>query len=435
MYYVLVDTQQQMPYYHVLKQTHPLRKQIQYISKKQSNVPSIHITDIIPDIVPYHDIYVSGRHLYTKPGVQLADYTDKEETPVPKLQGSISNLITHHRMKFILYDKDTYKTHGTLLLSQLIANKCLVLLVSGDHLSPEISQFYSDITVSISEDGIEEVSQQWNDTKAHVITELTTEFEQTFIKKSQGLPHYNDVELNTCNDIAVVAAPEDYYAASIPAETNRDKKGNQALHLSQTAGADSLPNITVIITHKDHVNSVLREMMVKYNKNTTRYPTHRITYIEQEAGSSLRTYVEQTQTDIVVLMAPDVLYLPHSMYAKVKLILDNPECQAVASNILGHYHIEENKSYTVYAKYPDADGLAFTREFFLRYPDIQDADDYFYHNRFSSVWDLPFNFNCLIIHTDKLPEKYQRGVNNKIHNNLFDAGVTQFMTKLYRKLN
>jgi len=415
----------------MLKMEHPEGSKMNCISKKQANVNYTELSTLVPDIIPYHDCLISCKHLYTQPGIRLGNIENNEEHLV---RSTYQNMfINHHRAKFMIYDKHCYDMHGVIVLSQLIANKCLVVLVT-DELPDNVVEFYSYITIPTTLNNLEEVSEIWNNTTARIITEISETFKTKYINMSKDMPYWTselELEPESCN--AVCEEPEDYHSTTEPAVTTRDKKGNQALHLSPTAGADSLPKITVIVLPITD-NNIIGEMLVKYNMNTTRYPKNKITYIHQSEGTTLRESAEKAQTDIIILMAPDTLYLPHSMYAKVKLMLDNPEYKAVASNILGHYHINENTSYTVYSKYPDQQSLAFKKAFFLRYPDCKDIDGYFYENQLSKVWNLPFNFNCVRIHQDPIEEEYLGGTDNRIHKNLFDSGITEFMTKLYRKL-
>lgn len=190
----------------------------------------------------------------------------------------------------------------------------------------------------------------------------------------------------------ITAVPLDRHAVAIPAETYIDKQGHEVLRLSQNSVEQ--PRVTVIILPYD---SNL-ELLHKYNMNTTKYPRNLITYVYQEKDRDLRSYVESADTDIIIIMSADTMYLPHSIYAKVKLL---EKYSAVGTCQIYKYHINCGKGELLpTSKYPASGTMAFKRHFFLEYPDCQRLDAYFYDNRWDNIATIACNFNCISISMD-----------------------------------
>jgi len=278
-----------------------------------------------------------------------------------------------------------------------------------------------------------DIKDKWNNARSNEITTITKDKYELFVEMSKNLPYFRSIEWKeSSNAILGYTDLEDIYTQIIDAKTHKDSTNNQCLELSSTAGADSLPFITVIVPFLNNINKI-SSLLLKYNINTSRYPKHRINYLYQLKDESFRLTVSKATTEYIVIMDHNMIYMPHSIYAKVKLLIDNAECSAVTSNIMCHYHISENKSYVLFNKVPTRNATAFERDFFLKYEDCCDIDEYFYNNRKSYVINMPFSYNCIQVHQDSLSDEYIED-NNKIHKSMFDDNIIQLMTKLYRLL-
>lgn len=427
MIFILVSRLQDMLYYNVLQEA-PSQNCFHYICKPQSGIKSVPIIDMMPDIMPYHPAFITGRHLYTQGGVRFGD---KESPGV--LLDTYDNIVTGiDHVKYVVYDQYCFSNYGTMLLSYLICNKCPVLLVKGT-LAPEVEEFYSRITQIVEPDGIDEMRSMWDNMRAGELGNIAEGHRRHFQEASKSLPLMKNIEFSEERNDAIVSMPLDRHAVAMPAETYLDKQGHEVLRLSQSIDQ---PRVTVIVTMNGDVNGNVNvdrqrlELLHKYNINTSKYPRNLITYVYQEAGTSLRSYVERADTEIIIMMAADMMYMPHSMYAKVKLLEKH---DAACTTSLYHYHVSQGKGELLSPqKYPAVGTVAFKKQFFLQYPDCQNLDQYFYDNRWNNICSFSCNFNCIAISLDPeskvsgtpiLPRMLSSSAKEFIISKLIHAGV------------
>lgn len=421
--YVLVETLQDMAYFNVLK-THYGNK-VKCISKPQSQISYVNCKDIIPTYVPYNSALINQdfKNVYTTVGINYDFELPMSEYYKTLTPTVINQTISTKNSKFIVI---TPKVYNSLLVSYLIANKNLVILVDADI---SVKTYYNMSTLFSTKEELEKLTKCLVEQSSASIKQMAEECYNKFCL-TDNVPNL-DLKMIPVIDNIIHELPEDIFVEPITAKTINDDKGNQNLKLSQTKGPESLPNITVInLKLEPDANDQLATHIDKYNKCTTRYPKHKITYIVQQE-QNLRTLVQQAETDIIVLESPSFIYLPHSLYAKVKLLLDN-DYQCIATFTPIHYHLKENISYCQYSRYPDSGTIAFKKEYFLQYPDTFSADAYLYHNRINYVCNLPNVFNCVVVHHEPPPEGSE---NARIHNKLFDWDLNYFTNKLYRKIS
>lgn len=439
MKYLLVTRLQDMIYFDVLENAYP--NTFAPISKKQSGVHSIPIVELMPKIMPYHPAFITGRHLYTQSGVRFSS----DDTGLLDTYNNIVTGIDH--AKYVIYDNYLASRYGTMLLTYFICNKCPVLLTKGCF-PTEIELFYSQFTHLVDDPGIQILTNEWNSMRSKELAYIADDVLSKFKLATANMPLLNREQLDqldqlepreqldqlehTCSQAfhssAIVCPPLDMYVSATKAETYHDKQGHDVLKLPKQIG--DLPAITVIIPPFDSTDVKLNTLL-KYNMNTTKYPRHLITYIHcNNDGLDLRSHVSSA-TDIVIIMAADTLYFPHSIYAKVKLL---EIYSAVGSNQNYNYCPDIGKGKLVTDRYPGSNTMAFRKSFFLQYADCHSLDAYFYDNRWDHIAVMPYNFNCVNICFNMSVEEYQDLNGIEMPAKALDMGTRDFIiTKLTKR--
>lgn len=396
--------------------------------------------------VGYHPCF-ENHHLikYNRPG-----YTDDlKYQNLCLYQKNTENTITGYAQESRYY-LCTQEQYDPVIIARLISNKTLVIIETpfkdDTEYSKQIFNYYKDVAVLVNTDQLPEKLEYWDNARCLEIKERAELHYMHFTMKPLQLAVTNDYFLaEGAHKDVIYALPEDRYVTMKEADTYEDKKGNDVLKLSPTNGTDSLPNISIIILarsteHSDKLDKVceLDQMVIKYNKLVSRYPDDKIEYIVQQDPNNLRATVESAKYELIILMAPNTIYMPFSYYAKAKLIADN-DYDLVGSLLEAHYNLDQNKSSCYVGNYPHRSSIAFKRSYFLEYPEVVNPDCLLYHNRLSNTVNIAFTYNCIqidyLLPVDEgmstVPGEKTKG----IHHKLFDWDTKTFVNKLYRVYN
>jgi hypothetical protein len=215
--------------------------------------------------------------------------------------------------------------------------------------------------------------------------------------------------------------PEDLNEPISEAETSMQEK-NVTLRLSLTDDMDSLPPITLLIT------DISQPILLENSINNTTYPHHLINIISVNCTYKNYQSIELSEVNtesimdnfvgIVIVMSSLYWYYPHSIYAKVKLLLDNKDKFVVGSNAVPHYHLlQDPQSYIRESDVPSLDTCA------LRSRDTR-VTRHQYLN-------MPFNFNCISISQSEPIGKFT--TTNNIYS-MIDFATQCIINKLYRSI-
>lgn len=249
--------------------------------------------------------------------------------------------------------------------------------------------------------------------------------------------------------------PQDRLQQPLQALVDTDKEGKQHLKLSPTDGPDSLPYVTLITDLRQEI-STCEQMLLQRSWLDNRYPTDHIQWLvlqNEQSGPKWWTWAKSevefvteiakdwTTGDYIVLYQPGYYYYPHSIYARVKLMMDNPHVNTVCSHTLGAYNIPGNFGYhtTSDSGEPPSATMATRHErYFIAgdedgeiYHTLQPTKDYLKGNLHHTM-DFPYNYNCLRVELTK--EERPDKVNSAVFAKLLTFEVTGFMNKLYRAL-
>lgn len=434
---ILVECKQDIPYFNYLK------SKFKSESKSKSNgedVPLVMISkpqsdkDIsIRDIMKYHKyipqslLYKTNKSsIYINKGITF-DEKMRESSYIRWCLGTESDITLEiPEAKFWLCTKETY---DALTVARLLSNNTLILMEKPD--DQDLYYFYKESVLICESNEIEDQCNRLNNLNSTQIKTEVSNLKPLDNETIHQLPL--SIQPKYHNEL-IIDEPEDRFQHCQCAETHLDNDNNQVLTLSITDGAESLPNITVIITTPSEEMSIIASEMIRLNKSMTKYPSHHIEYIQQQGEETLRDAVERASNDIISIMTPHTYYLPHSLYAKVKLLLDHSEYNLIGTHRVAYYHLYNDRSYCVRTKYPDISSIAFRKGYFLQYPKITDATEYLYKNRYYSVCDLPFIYNCINIDISQ-QQSIEAGAGVQlIQKRLFDWEVKHTMVQLYRKL-
>lgn len=437
MYPILVHNLQQMIYFDILNNERPDDVILVTITRPQDGINHTDITDIIPKYIRYHPCIDKPGLLrkYIKRGftdIENLDYLksvgfSKDDINLIELTNTEINIIGNES-KFYLSTKDN---HDPLTLARLLLLNCLVLMEKPD--DQDLIKFYKDKVIFIDHDSIKEECYRYNLMKCSDIKSKAIELCTNYRKTRECIPDSVWMSLKKTHMNPRIALPEDKYQIIANAPVTKDKDGNNVLKLSPTNGADSLPEISIIVINRSDISdadNVIAPHMIERNRLDCRYPDDKIEYIVQ-GNLTLRNCVKNAKNDIIILVDPTVYYFPYSYYAKAKLLTDNESISVVGSTTNVVYNIIKNKSYCITSEYPPVCTLAFKRKFYLDYVDTDAIDVEFYKNRKGSVANIDFTFNSISIET--LPSVVSDDT-IAIHHKLFSFDTKEFITMLYRKL-
>lgn len=276
----------------------------------------------------------------------------------------------------------------------------VVLTLTGD---PTIDTFYEPLTLrTVPQHGQSRL--------------LGEKFLDRYKETKLELPDISSITDTECQLIV----PDDLNEPLEMTETVMNDK-NVSLRLSKTDDMDSLPNVTVLIT------DVSQPELLECCINNTTYPHHLLkfltvncTYLSYESITmpmDLQT-IMKTFNGIVIVVSSQYWYYPHSIYAKVKLLLDHKDKVIVGTNEVPYYHLVQTpRSYVRETDMP-----------FLETSAIRSVSRLL--NRRDYLL-MPFNFNCINI-TPNEPSS-NCSVTNNIYS-LIDFGTQCSINKLYRSL-
>lgn len=401
-----------------------------------AKVPILDILDLIPksNTLGYHPhmkalMPVMRRKYIRAPPEDISKVTERDL----KVMGA--------EYRYVCVTRDNF---DPILMSKLLVLGNVVVM---DSTLPEY-QYYRDCVVN-NEDHVRDLRS--NDLRA-LASRLTQAYEQLpFIVPTIPIEKY----VTSCITRKPYYDPQDRLQTPLNALIDVDTEGNQHLKLSPTNGPDSLPYIT-LITNIHQSLSICERMLLQRSWLDNRYPTNRIewlvitsdgqrpewwTWAQSEAKFMTMDSKDMPTGDYVVMYQSGYYYYPHSIYARVKLMMDNPHINTVCSHMLGAYNVLGNYGYhtTSAAGEPVAATMASTTERWLRTVDVggcyyftmQPTREYLDGN-IHHLMDFPYNYNCLRIELtrEERPDK----VNSAVFAKLLTFEVTGFMNKLYRVL-
>ena len=376
------------------------------------------ISTYLPKLLGYHpcmdNLIGFGRHKYFKVPPDLLTLTE-------------SSTVTDGMLyRYCVMDDNSY---CPILLVKLMAMKNVVVLQVTD---VEIQTFYSKCTITN-----EDIVKSMNSRQLRGLAEqLYSEFKQLKLELELENPFKVEAEA----DLDLV--PEDKICLPQQALVTKDKDGAQHLVLTPTNGADTLPHITIWTVIEDPgVVTKQQQMLLQRCWLDNKYPTNRIKWVMQSSGGkpdwwtwggdsmNFQEEFVEPSTGFVVVWKLNYYYLPHSTYAKVKLMLDNNTVNSVGSYIVGEHYIESNNGYEIK---PD-DGLSMESVVCYRksrHPLIGEKLDW--KGWVSTHMNIPFNYNAIKVNFGKdngNPDHKLRVIK------LLDDEMRSFMNRLYRIMN
>jgi hypothetical protein len=300
-----------------------------------------------------------------------------------------------------------------LLLAKLLVMKNVVVLDVAD---PEVMEFYRTCTLpqATSLDGM----------SATELRQLAEELYQAYTLLPCNLPEQTSTD-SFVRDIDEV--PEDMLDQGHHALVTTDKGGAQHLVLSPTDGPDTLPEIT-ILTRLPTAVTKAQQLLLHKCWLDNRYPVNKITWMVDAPsgrpewwtwGGDRVHFVQDGTTSMTVIWDLDYYYYPHSTYAKIKLMLDNPHIKCVGSSLVGGIDIcKPGSGYTFRQRRPGRPNRST----------IAYRSDWKSYQ--STYMDLPFNFNAIRIATtvDDADDANVKVIK------LLDDSMRSFVGKLSRQI-
>lgn len=215
--------------------------------------------------------------------------------------------------------------------------------------------------------------------------------------------------------------PEDLNEPIDSADVTVHEK-NVSLKLSSTHDMDSLPRVTVLIT------DVSQPILLENSINNTTYPYHLLAFVTVNCkyrdyksidvqSINIESLMAQV-SGICVVMSSLYWYYPHSIYAKVKLLLDNDHKLIVGTNTIPHYMLAETPSSVIReTDIPPLETCA-----------IRSSSRVIQRSQYMT---MPFSFNCISISQHK-PVETCTPTNNIF--SLIDFSTQCIVNKLYRSV-
>jgi hypothetical protein len=254
----------------------------------------------------------------------------------------------------------------------------------------------------------------------------TTPFQESVL-------HQHNVVKTSHKDFPICQEGDDYFQIFTLALSEVDDEGSQRLKLSPPRGVDSLPSLLVLCTN--HNSSI---DLHHRNRLDTRYPSTKITYMVTDNLLDTLSSINQEEYPIVAIQASDHYYLPHSLYAKVKLLQDHPDKEAVISTHELTYNLKHNRTVvlpemTNMERYQNADEMFSLWTGLYKTSWLRRLDPRWPANHRKAlvghkhqIINIPINFNCLRI---SLSDEMEKG---KTISSLFDFSTKIFFNNLYR---
>ena len=422
-----------------------------------SGMGGINIADIIPKCLGYHphmsNIYQCGHRTYThQPGSNSPSspyYVDMTEKRC---------LVDTREYKFFYMSKDSY---DPVLLAKLLTMKNLVLM---DPIDEEVNEFYKNCVCFLPEE--KSVKDAAISLYANMPSKQIKELAEKYYAEWLGCPwtiHPPVCEGRDADtESALEQVPADQYAKYTKALVNTDKNGNSALKLTPSEGIDKLPEI-VILTDLTNIPQVLdwHQDLLKRCWYDTNYPLEKITWIVLTSDGQPRDWWNfglenvswQTREEYKVSPGPKntiiwecytiiwdcgYYYLPHSNYAKVKLLQDSAtsghQATCVGSTAFGAYNILANNGYQM----TSARFSPSTMAYYTALPaEFYDKQEEFMAYHVNNCVDFPYIYNCVYITTHEQGEEQTgTGEGSAKHNKnilkVFDSTTRQYFNKLYK---
>ena len=230
-----------------------------------------------------------------------------------------------------------------ILLAKLLVMKNIVVLEIQDQ---EVIDFYKTCTLTRSSlmDLDLDLDLDLDNMSAPELRQLAEELYLAYTKLPCQLPSPPADMSDTGQEDEV---PEDMREQGYTATVTTDKRGAQHLVLSPTDGPETLPEITIVTDLGSGTVTRIQQLLLHKCWLDNRYPVDKITWLVQSPcgrpdwwtwGGDRVQFQDQDHADqalYTVIWDLDFYYYPHSTYAKIKLMLDNPHIGCVGSSLVG----------------------------------------------------------------------------------------------------
>lgn len=363
----------------------------------------ISIDEFIPLTLGYHpdmEMYVGTNRKYVLPPPDLSIITETE---------TVTDGMAYR------YCIMTDENYCPLLLAKLLVMRNVIVL---DIQSTEIRKFYESCTLT--------PDQTPTCLPSSELRKLAEVLYQAYTKIPCNLPVQPFQSPTVMLDDE---EPGDMRAKGYNALVTTEKSGAQHLVLSPTNGPDTLPNVTIITRLPSNVTKV-QQMLLHKCWLDNRYPVDKITWIVESdnhpswwtwggdriipRSPSLDPSSSPSSSSFVVEWDLDHYYYPHSIYAKIKLLMDNPEVLCVGSDTEGCIDISRPSNGCIRRPRSGPVGIAY-RDGWKGYR--------------NTYMDMPFNFNTVQIKTTNAEDIIDESV--KVIK-LLDDDMKSFIGKLNR---
>ena len=399
-----------------------------------ADIPCLNVSNIIPETLGFHPLMTT---MYQTKYRKYILNSDSLARPSEANIVNCNNCLRYYKML-----KEDF---CPLLIAKLLANKNVIIAEHTDCISAQQYEFYKDVLVFVPSDEIAQICTQWDSKTSDELREAGELFYSNYcgtIFVAPELPEQLEVLMHITETL-----PEDRYEQYELATTyikGKDSEKHEALKLSPTDGQLSLPEINIITMLQDRPLTYVEEQLFGWNFLTTRYPIDKITWIVGYQQSTkpqwpityrqcklvqctdMRDLVRQCTTDIIHIWAPEVYYLPHSLYAKTKLLIDYPEKSLVGCTTMGHYDYCDSIGWSTTSPDPIEGTICFRKEYYLSRQQEAHLD---FHNYKKNVLLFPYTYNCVDIRRNQDVPKEEQATINK----LFDFDTQRLMNKLYRQ--
>lgn len=357
----------------------------------------------IPKTIGWHPLmnhYIPVRRGYNNKGFTIgsqSQYKDVEVYAKPS-----EEKLRFYALKHQFYVMSEF---DVLTLTKMLMWKVPVVLnLTGD---PEIDTFYEPLTLRTPP----------QHGQARLIGD---KFLMLFKQTTLIIPNVTD----TLNQEIDIITPDDLNEPIVDADVTITDK-NVALRLSRTEDINTMPQVTLLIT------DVSQPILLENNINNTTYPHHLLNIVTVNCTycnypSIILQNVDITSImnalpGIVVIMSSLYWYYPHSIYAKVKLLLDYNDKTIVGTHTIPFYH------------------LTLDPHSYIRETDIPPLETVAFHNNTktticisrSCYLNMPFNFNCINVSPHEPIDKFTP--TNNIFT-LIDFSTQHVINKVYRSL-
>ncbi len=422
MIYIHVRHTQEVPFLHILQSSYPEHK---FAICNKSIPGSIILHNL--DFLPYYPV-MSQFYSVKIPKYLHGGFTCSKNTSyniyVKNIPLTESNLVQYgSSYKYYLMLKEDF---DVLLCAKLFLMKRPIITDSTNASYQDLCIYTEDLPSTL---------EAWNRMSSAEAFAVGNMHYERYIKTAPIMLVENMEQYET-SDLCVDSYVEDKYETFEQAPTyaeEKDGKVTQRLQLTPTDGSESLPLIT-LVTMIDQPLTFHEKALLSWNWRTSKYPSHKISWIvglpsglvldwsgpgcvQYHYDKSLSELLALCVTEIKIMMQPGIYYFPHSMYAKVKLLLDYPDKSLVGSNICNIYNVISNTCYLETEELPQLYSLG--------------GRNILHDGYKRGVLLFPYSYNCVKVNIARTDRDTDIIRNASVK--LFDYETQNLMNKIYRK--